>query len=93
MIVAGTVEGKIDRPSGIVSFQPAKDPSEMLNDWSMNLNTLMSLIARTTHMINKEEMVHKHLLGSNMKTGSKVGATSSTTLAQDSGPAPMEVEN
>lgn len=62
MVVAGTVHGKTDRPAGIVSFQDTKDPSEVLNDWSNNVNTLMTLIARTTHLINKEEMVHKHMM-------------------------------
>ncbi len=35
-----------------------KDPNEMLNDWSNNLTTLMNSINKTTHLINKEEMVH-----------------------------------
>jgi len=63
MIVGGTIEGKIDRPSGVVSFLSSKDPSESLNDWARNLNKLMALISKTTHLINKEEMVHKHLKG------------------------------
>jgi len=61
MVVSGQVQAKTDRPSGIVYFQDSKDPSEILNDWSHNVNNLMGLIARTTHLINKEEMVHKHL--------------------------------
>jgi len=67
MVVSGSVAAKVDRPEGVVYFQAIKDPNELLNDWSQNLNTLMNLIARTTHLINKEEMVHKHLLvpGSN----------------------------
>jgi len=64
MVVAGSVSAKVDRPEGVVYFQATKDPSELLNDWSHNLNSLMNLIARTTHLINKEEMVHKHLLAS-----------------------------
>jgi 26S proteasome regulatory subunit N5 len=62
MVVAGSVTAKVDRPEGVVYFQALKDPNELLNDWSQNLNSLMNLIARTTHLINKEEMVHKHLL-------------------------------
>jgi 26S proteasome regulatory subunit N5 len=61
MIVSSTVTGKMDRPSGIVSFQASKDPSESLNDWARSLNKLMGLISRTTHLINKEEMVWKCL--------------------------------
>lgn len=62
MVVGGTVSAKIDRTARIIYFQDSKDPSDMLNDWSHNVNTLMNLIARTTHLINKEEMVQKHLL-------------------------------
>ncbi len=40
----------------MVSFRQTKDPSEVLNDWSTNLNALMSLVGKTTHLINKEEM-------------------------------------
>jgi 26S proteasome regulatory subunit N5 len=61
MITSGTVTGRIDRPSGVVSFLKTKDPSEALNDWAQNLDKLMSLISNATHLINKEEMVHKHL--------------------------------
>jgi len=87
MIVGSTVVGRIDRPSGIVSFLSSKDPSESLNDWAHNLSKLMGLISRTTHLINKEEMVHKHLLG-----GGKP-STSKTSVQQTAGPVPMEVDN
>ncbi|ODM94279.1 26S proteasome non-ATPase regulatory subunit 12 [Orchesella cincta] len=87
MVVAAQVQGKIDRPSGIVSFQATKDPSELLNDWSHNLNTLMTLIQRTTHLINKEEMVHKHLLAG----GATKPAGPSTST--DNVPSPMEVDS
>jgi len=89
MVVAGTVRGKIDRPAGIVSFIDTKDPSELLNDWSHNLNSLMSLIARTTHLINKEEMVHKHLLSGEAVTSQLPSATASE---QAVAPVPMDLE-
>ena len=38
-----------------------QDPLEALNSWSSNTNKLMDLVMKTTHLINKEEMVHKHL--------------------------------
>jgi 26S proteasome regulatory subunit N5 len=84
MVVAGTIHGKTDRPAGIVSFQDKKDPSEVLNDWSHNVNTLMTLIARTTHLINKEEMVHKHML---MLSQGPSAVTSGENMGA---PTPME---
>ena len=60
-VVSKTVEAKIDRLDGIVDFQREKDPNEMLNEWSHNISDLLGLVMKTTHLINKEEMVHKHM--------------------------------
>ncbi|GJQ83915.1 putative 26S proteasome non-ATPase regulatory [Trypoxylus dichotomus] len=61
MVVGKSVQAKTDRPSGVVHFQQMKDPSDVLNDWAHDLSTLMQLVNKTTHLINKEECVHKHL--------------------------------
>ncbi|XP_018319022.1 26S proteasome non-ATPase regulatory subunit 12 [Agrilus planipennis] len=61
MVVNKNVQAKTDRPSGVVHFQQSKDPSDVLNDWAYDLSTLMQLVNKTTHLINKEECVHKHL--------------------------------
>ncbi len=58
LVINKTISGKVDRLAGIVTFESQKDPNEMLNDWSNNLTTLMNSINKTTHLINKEEMVH-----------------------------------
>lgn len=61
MVVAGTVSAKTDRLEGIVDFTEQQDPLESLNQWSSNTNKLMDLVMKTTHLINKEEMVHRTL--------------------------------
>ena len=58
LVTKKTVYARIDRPAGIISFRQQQDPSAVLNSWSANLNSLMSLVSRTTHLINKEEMIH-----------------------------------
>lgn len=58
LVIKKTIFARIDRPAGIVSFREAQDPNEVLNEWSSNLSSLMSLVSKTTHLINKEEMVH-----------------------------------
>merc|ERR1712034_202221 len=63
MVVAGTVSAKTDRLGGIIDFTEQQDPLENLNSWSSNTNKLMDLVMKATHLINKEEMVHKHLAG------------------------------
>ncbi|XP_050298178.1 26S proteasome non-ATPase regulatory subunit 12 [Anthonomus grandis grandis] len=65
MVVNKSVEAKTDRPSGVVHFQQSKDPSDVLNDWARDLSSLMQLVNKTTHLINKEECVHKHLQATN----------------------------
>ncbi|KAL4098803.1 hypothetical protein QTP88_023338 [Uroleucon formosanum] len=62
MVVDKSVTAKIDRPSGVVEFSVGKSVNEVLNEWSFGLNDLMKLVNNTTHLINKEQMVHKHLL-------------------------------
>lgn len=62
LVVNKTVLAKTDRPAGVVSFSQRKDPNDVLNEWSNHLSSLMQLVNKTTHLINKEEMVHKHLL-------------------------------
>ena len=56
-VVSGAVTAKTDRLEGIIDFSQVQDPLENLNDWSSNTNKLMDLVMKTTHLINKEEMV------------------------------------
>lgn len=64
LVVNKTVQAKTDRLAGIVNFSQHKDPNEVLNEWSHNISSLMQLVNKATHLINKEEMIHKHLLSS-----------------------------
>jgi len=64
MVVSGAVQAKTDRLEGIIDFSQQRDPLENLNEWSSNTNKLMDLVMKTTHLINKEEMVHKHMTAS-----------------------------
>ena len=58
MVVKKTIWAKVDRLEGIVNFSAQKHPNETLNDWSRSLNTLMTLVGKTNHLINKEEMLY-----------------------------------
>ncbi|RKO94070.1 hypothetical protein BDK51DRAFT_19523 [Blyttiomyces helicus] len=58
LVVNKTIYAKIDRPAGIITFVARKDPNAILNEWSTNINSLLELIVKTTHLITKEEMVH-----------------------------------
>lgn len=58
-VVKGTVTAKIDRLDGVISFSKPKNVEEILNSWSGNLNSVMSLIGNCNHLITKERMVHQ----------------------------------
>ncbi|VDO69789.1 unnamed protein product [Schistosoma mattheei] len=58
LVVNKTIYAKIDRLEGVVHFIAKKVPTEVLNDWSYNTRNLMALINQTTHLINKERMIH-----------------------------------
>ena len=58
LVVNKTIEAKIDRLLGIVHFTKTKDATEIVNDWSYNMNNLLTLIKKTNHLINKEKMIH-----------------------------------
>nr|CDS33486.1 proteasome 26S non ATPase subunit 12 [Hymenolepis microstoma] len=58
LVVKKTVQAKIDRLENVVRFTENKLATDILNDWSHNVSSLMSLINEATHLINKERMVH-----------------------------------
>eukprot|EP01040_Poterioochromonas_malhamensis_P001033 gene1033-1095_t len=56
---SGDIVLKIDRPNGIVSFEKKRSAEEILSQWSNDINSMMSLIETTCHLINRENMVYK----------------------------------
>ena len=61
LVVKKTVWAKVDRLEEIVNFAAYKDPSDVLNDWSHDISSLMQQICKINHLINKEEMVNHSL--------------------------------
>jgi 26S proteasome regulatory subunit N5 len=46
-------------PIGIIVFARKKDANDMINAWASDIDDLLSLVEKTTHMINKENMIYK----------------------------------
>lgn len=63
-----TIWAKVDRLIGIVNFSAQKDPNEVMNDWSRNIDSLMQLVCKTNHLINKEEMIHQNYTSNKIET-------------------------
>ena len=55
---AGKVHAKIDRPAGVVVFGQSKTPQEQLDASAGILHELFDLVEKTSHLIQKERMVH-----------------------------------
>lgn len=82
LVVSKTVYAKIDRSIGIVNFEASKDPNEVLNDWSSNIDSLMNSVGKLNHLINKEEMIHQNygdMLVSSSSTTVNVKSSTTTT--------------
>lgn len=60
LVVNKTIWAKVDRSLAIVNFSAQRDPNQVLNDWSRDINSLMQLVGKTNHLINKEEMIHQN---------------------------------
>lgn len=56
MVSDGAVYAKIDRPRDIIRFAAPKNPESVLTEWSSDIDKLLHLVERTTHLINKENM-------------------------------------
>lgn len=60
LVVNKTIWAKVDRSLAIVNFAAQRDPNQVLNDWSRDITSLMNLVGKTNHLINKEEMIHQN---------------------------------
>ncbi|CDZ96764.1 26S proteasome regulatory complex, subunit RPN5/PSMD12 [Phaffia rhodozyma] len=58
LVVAKTVYARIDRLAGVIIFDAKKSGDDVLNEWSGNLEKMLGLIEKTSHLINKEYAVH-----------------------------------
>ena len=63
MVVAKTVDAKINRPAGIIRFAAPQSAAETLDTWSRSISKLLELVERSCQQIQKESMVHKVPIG------------------------------
>ena len=63
MVSSNGLYCKIDRPAGIAQFHKPKPPDEVLQDWAGDISKMLNLVEMTCHLINKESMLHKDVLG------------------------------
>lgn len=59
LVSSGTIFAKMDRPRGMVVFEKRKSNADVLNDWSADMNKLMSTVEKVTHLVEKEWAIHR----------------------------------
>lgn len=52
------VHARIDRPAGTIKFGQKQTYIDRLNGWSDNITKMLDLVENTSHLIQKEQMVH-----------------------------------
>lgn len=58
LVNQGIIYAKVNRPAKIVNFEKPKNSSDLLNEWSNNVNELLEHIETIGHLITKEEIMH-----------------------------------
>lgn len=58
MVSAKQLYAKIDRCVGRITFQKKQAPAEVLTEWASDISQLLTVVEKTCHLINKENMVH-----------------------------------
>jgi len=52
LVVSGTVWARVDRPAGIVNFRIGRSAEEVMNDWSSDMQRLLSFVEKTWMGVN-----------------------------------------
>lgn len=52
LVVSGTVWARIDRPAGIINFRQARSAEDVMNDWSSDMQKLLSLVEKAWMGVN-----------------------------------------
>ena len=48
----------MNRPKGVITFVSPLNAESSLNAWSGDVNSLLAVIEKTNHLIEKEEVLH-----------------------------------
>jgi 26S proteasome regulatory subunit N5 len=53
LVTEKTIYARIDRPTGIVNFKAQRKVGEVMNDWSRDLDKMLGLVEKTSHLVAK----------------------------------------
>jgi 26S proteasome regulatory subunit N5 len=52
LVVSGTIWARTDRPAQIVNFRSKRNAEDVMNDWSSDMQKLLSLVEKTWMGVN-----------------------------------------
>jgi len=58
LVTDKTIYARIDRPSGIITFKAQRQVGEVMNDWSRDLDKMLGLVEKTSHLVAKVSLAH-----------------------------------
>ncbi|THV06036.1 PCI-domain-containing protein [Dendrothele bispora CBS 962.96] len=61
LVVSKTIWARIDRPAGIVSFRSQRSPEDVMNDWSSDMQKLLSLVEKTWMGMNAAQAAQSRI--------------------------------
>jgi len=59
LVVKKTIHARIDRPAGLISFQPRMSDAAILNQWSSDMSKLLQTVEKVSHLVEKEWAIHR----------------------------------
>ncbi|KAK7468686.1 proteasome regulatory particle subunit [Stygiomarasmius scandens] len=61
LVVSKTIWARIDRPAGVVSFRSQRSPEDVMNDWSSDMQKLLSLVEKTWMGMNAAQAAQSRI--------------------------------
>ena len=59
LVVKKTIHARIDRPAGLINFEPRMSDDEVLNQWSNDMSKLLQTVEKVSHLVEKEWAIHR----------------------------------
>jgi len=63
LVVSATIWARIDRPAGIIDFRKPRNTEDVMNDWSSDMQKLLSLVEKTWMGMNAAQAAQSRMGG------------------------------
>ncbi|TFK30833.1 26S proteasome non-ATPase regulatory subunit 12 [Coprinopsis marcescibilis] len=67
LVVSGTIWARINRPAGVISFRKPRNTEDVMNDWSSDMQKLLSLVEKTWMGMNAAQAAQSRIVAGSTK--------------------------